>query len=95
VSTRGGGHQAGRLDRPRHRRRSGRAAVVALPDSVAVGVRSLMKDMGLVYGALDFVTGSDGWTDAIGIVADTDSARGGSEMSGSSHDHRGTGENTT
>jgi len=39
-----------------------RYELIEPPDSVVTGVRSLMKDMGLVYGALDFVIGPDGWT---------------------------------
>ncbi|TCP43404.1 ATP-grasp ribosomal peptide maturase [Tamaricihabitans halophyticus] len=32
------------------------------PESIAGGVRELMQDLGLLYGALDFVVGPDGWT---------------------------------
>lgn len=39
-----------------------RYELIEPPESVAVGIRCLMKEMGLVYGALDFVIGPDGWT---------------------------------
>lgn len=39
-----------------------RYELIEPPEPVAAGVRKLMKDMGLVYGALDFVIGPDGWT---------------------------------
>ncbi|MPZ79476.1 MAG: ATP-grasp ribosomal peptide maturase [Actinophytocola sp.] len=39
-----------------------RYELIQPPESVAAGVRGLMKDMGLAYGALDFVIGPDGWT---------------------------------
>lgn len=39
-----------------------RYELIEPPESVAIGVRCLMKEMGLVYGALDFVIGPDGWT---------------------------------
>ncbi|MGH3468425.1 MAG: ATP-grasp ribosomal peptide maturase [Thermocrispum sp.] len=32
------------------------------PESVAAAIRAVMAELGLVYGAFDFVCGSDGWT---------------------------------
>lgn len=39
-----------------------RYELIEPPEDIAASVRGLMKDMGLVYGALDFVIGPDGWT---------------------------------
>ena len=39
-----------------------RYELIEPPEEVAAGVRGLMNDMDLVYAALDFVIGPDGWT---------------------------------
>lgn len=39
-----------------------RYELIEPPEPVAAGLRRLMKEMGLVYGAADFVIGPDGWT---------------------------------
>jgi ATP-grasp ribosomal peptide maturase len=39
-----------------------RYALIEPPESVAAGIRAVMKELGLTYGAFDFVCGPDGWT---------------------------------
>ncbi|MQA62956.1 MAG: ATP-grasp ribosomal peptide maturase [Actinophytocola sp.] len=39
-----------------------RYELVEPPDSVAAGVRAVMTELDLTYGAFDFVCGPDGWT---------------------------------